>query len=113
MADDPKEEPSPKPEEKKTSLADEIKTAVREVLGSLLDSGEVTVEDKGEGKPEKDEKPPGPREEERSMEELVRAEVEKLKSQTPEEKAPEKPKAETSPETFGGKVSRLLWGDIK
>jgi len=113
MADDPKEEPSPEPEEKKTSLADEIKTAVREVLGSLLDSGEVTVEDKKDAKPEKDEKPPGPREEERSMEELVRAEVEKLKQQTPSEPTKESAAPETPPNTFGQKLQKALWGDIK
>ena len=113
MSDDPKEEPSPEPEEKKTSLADEIKTAVREVLGSLLDSGEVTVEDKKDAKPEKDEKPPGPREEERSMEELVRAEVEKLKQQTPSEPTKESAPPETPPNTFGQKLQKALWGDIK
>jgi hypothetical protein len=113
MADDPKEEPSPEPEEKKTSLADEIKTAVREVLGSLLDSGEVTVEDKADKKPEKDEKPPGPREEEKTMEELVRAEVEKLKQQTPSEPTKEPSPPETPPNTTGRKIQRWMWGDIK
>jgi hypothetical protein len=78
-----------------------------------LDSGEVTVEDKKDAKPEKDEKPPGPREEERSMEELVRAEVEKLKQQTPSEPTKESAPPETPPNTFGQKLQKALWGDIK
>lgn len=107
------EEPSPEPEKKNSTMAEDIEQTIRKVLGGLLDSGEVTVEDQGTAEPKEPTKPPGPREEEASMEELVRREVEKLKSQTPEEKAPEKPKAETPPETFGGKVSRWMWGDAK
>jgi hypothetical protein len=104
-----KEEPSPK----KESLADEIKTAVREVLGSLLDSGSVTVEDSTDTSPSStktETKPPTPREEERSMEELVRAEVEKLKQVTPSEPTKQSSLAETPPNTTSRKIEKYLWG---
>lgn len=120
VEDAPKEEPSPKPEEKKepekASLAQEIEGAVRKVLGNLLDSGEVTVEEKGAGTTEKpglDEKPPTTRQEERTMEELVRAEVEKLKGATPPEPEKTAPPKETPPETFQNKMTRFIWGEGK
>jgi hypothetical protein len=110
--DVPKEEPSPEPTQK-ASLTEEIKSAVKEVLGSLLDSGEVKVSDDKSPRPADEGKPPGPREEERSMEELVRAEVEKLKQQTPSEPTKASSPAETPPNSLGQRIQKALWGTEK
>jgi hypothetical protein len=111
--DDPKEEPSAKSEETKPSLAEEIESSIRKVLGNLLDSGEVTVEEKETPSEKEPDKPPSSRQEETDMEKAVREAVAKLKTETPPEKEKEKPPPETSPETFGKKVSRFMWGDVK
>jgi hypothetical protein len=112
--DDPKEEPSPEPKEKeKASLAEEIESSIRKVLGNLLDSGEVTVEEKETPSEKEPDKPPSSRQEETDMEKAVREAVAKLKTETPPEPEKKAPPPETSPETFGKKVSRFMWGDVK
>lgn len=108
-----KSEPEQKKEESEDSMADKIEGTIRKVLGKLLDSGEVTVEEKASDKPSTGEpsKPATPREEERSMEEMVKAAVEKLKSETPSESTEKQlPPKETQPETTARKVERFLWG---
>ncbi len=116
-----KEEPSPtsektsEPGDKTTTddtMLEKIESSVRKVLGKLLDSGQLTVEEKTTPtSPTEQDKPPTPKEEERTMEEMVEQAVAKLKEKTPE-KEPEKssPSPETQPQTLGRKIEERMWG---
>lgn len=72
-------EPASAPETSDDSFAERVKDAVRDALGSLLDSGEVEVEDETEpaAKPEKAKRRTY-RDEEDDMDNLVTAKVKEL-----------------------------------
>ena len=113
------EPPAPKePDPPATAAADDglvekVTTAVKEVLGALLDSGELTVKDQTE-EPEKktDKKPESPREAESRMEDIVAEAVKALKL-ADKEAEPAKAEPKHEPETVPGPKGwrEKLWGD--
>lgn len=97
------------PETTDDGLVEKVEAAVRDVLGKLLDSGEITVVE-GETEPKKDSKPASPRQEEVRMEDLVAKAVKELKKTEAAAPAePEKKEPETVPGPRGWR--NKLWGD--
>ena len=98
------------PETTDDGLVEKVETAVRDVLGKLLDSGEITVVEGETGTPKKDERPASPRQEEVRMEDLVAKAVKELKKTEATAPAePERKEPETVPGPRGWR--NKLWGD--
>lgn len=89
-------------------LSTRVEQAVRKVLGGLLGSGEMSIDDQATRTPEP-EKRPTRADEEDQMRALVAAAVRQLKSEQPDPpKAPEKPAPETTPRSAVRRVEKLM-----